>query len=76
MNGRVTNKQLATMIEGLGKSVDDLAGDVKAMNGRQRTDHDAITMLEANLSTTAKAQATLTLIASVLAAAIGVNINR
>lgn len=38
----VTNAQLKTMLEGLDKKVGDISQEIKAMNGRQRSDHDSI----------------------------------
>ena len=76
MGNRVTNAALMTKLEAVDERLEDLCGQVDKMNGRQRDDHDEITRLKEQMSTTSKAQTAFTSIAAVIAALVGVSINR
>jgi len=76
MGDRVTNAALMSTLQAVDAKLQDLCDQVERMNGRQRKDHDEITRLKEQMSTASKVQATFTSIAAILAALVGVNINR
>lgn len=60
-----------TLLKAIADDIAEIKGDLKTMNGRQREDHDRVTKVEERLSLFSAGQLAISVLASSLAAWLG-----